>query len=250
VRKNHFLTTPLPHHGPSGSYGYTTTTSFVNVQFGGSYPVTSHLSTQAPPALSDHQPDHHQHQWSEISKYHLLAHRTNDPALEKNSHIKQSTAGPVLLPPLTPTLRKNNIHNIFVKKPSISFTEDTARRVVATSARPVTLPPFTRNKAPHQPLAVRDLTYHTDITDLYQKKINRRISFPSVEEEPVGNAGFELPHTTSSNGLPGWRENYRAQPALEFVDSDSWQTEPVRRKFSTAELRPGAEAKQIRFPLQ
>ena len=161
VRKSHFLTTPLPHHGPSGSYGYTTTTSFVNVQFGGSYPVnkvfpaTSHLSTQAPPALSDHQ---HHHQWSEISKYHLLAHRTNHPALEENSHIKQSTARPVLLPPLTPTLGKNNIHHrdkIFVKKPSISFTEDTVRRVVGTSSRPVSLPPFTHNKAPHQPLVVR-----------------------------------------------------------------------------------------------
>ena len=40
----------------------------------------------------------------------------------------------------------------------------------------------------------------------------------------------DLPDTTNFNGLEAWRENYRHQPALEFVDSDSWQTEPGRRK--------------------
>ena len=38
---NHFVTTPLPIHGPNAGYGYTTTNSFVNVQFGGSVHVTS-----------------------------------------------------------------------------------------------------------------------------------------------------------------------------------------------------------------
>ena len=170
--EKYFLTTPLPHHGPSGSYGYTTTTSFVNVQFGGGssnnkpYPFTKEIrpnnnygsiSTRASVDQFDHKRD-----WYEISQYHLKTHRENEPALVKNSHIKQTTARPVLLPPLTPTVRKLNFdgltatQKVFDKKPSLSFDGDNS----LPTFRPVTLPPYIGNQAPHQPGLYRSTIFY------------------------------------------------------------------------------------------
>ena len=160
----HFITTPLPSHGPGASYGYTTTTSFVNVQFGGSspvkevypvYPFTREIRPLNPlRTISTKTPVHQSdQQWSDISKYHLETLRTNGPSRVKNSHIKQSTVRPVLLPPLTPTLTRRKLtavpreKKIFVKTPSLRFEVE--------KSRTVTLPPYINHIAPHQPGPVR-----------------------------------------------------------------------------------------------
>ena len=167
---NHFKTTPLPRHGPSAGYGYTTTNSFVNVHFGEA-PASGHLgtshslSTSSPVRFTD---DRAAEKWSKISRYHLnnqkpISRPNHSGLMSLDSHIKQTTARPAaILPPLTPTVGRaslspfhqdkdkvtSNYH--FAKKPSIRFDHLES----FPQARPVTLPPLVRNVV-DEPLFVR-----------------------------------------------------------------------------------------------
>ena len=180
---NHFITTPLPRHGPGAGYGYTTTTSFVNVQFGGNadvnraYPFSrtvevtgtdnnvAHISTIAPV--------HHQftnsnkQKWSEISKYHLQNQKPISPPnhsllMPLDSHIKPTSVRPAILPPLTPIINRPSFTTIktikkskdrgFVKPPSIRFDQE----MFPEKVHPVALPPLVHNhNIINSPLFVR-----------------------------------------------------------------------------------------------
>ena len=190
-------------------YGYTTTNSFVKVEYGGNahisdaaaYPfsrtinspssetiyhpgsistsVPLHFPSTTPPPLPLHFPSDtpapplplrfpsttpspdpdHQHQWSKISQYHLKQHEVDQKQsisqpsslslMPLDSHIKQTTIGPAVLPPLTPIINrlplKSTLHTpnhvldkVFTKPPSIRFDQDFSPNNIL----PVTLPPF------------------------------------------------------------------------------------------------------------
>ena len=157
---NHFKTTPLPRHGPSAGYGYTTTNSFVNVHFGaapasGELGNSHSLSTSVPVRFTG---DRVADKWSKISRYHLnnqkpISRPNHSGLMPLDSHIKQTTARPAVLPPLTPTVRRTSLSPFhqnkykitnkyhFAKKPSIRFDHQES----FPQARPVTLPPLVRN---------------------------------------------------------------------------------------------------------
>ena len=178
---NRFITTPLPSYGPSSGYGYTTTNSFVNVQFGGNTHVTAaaspHISQSVVgptnkfegtlPAVTPENVNK-KHSWNEISQYYLNNQkpisRPNHSLMSLDSHIKQTTVGPVnlsqqaaFLPPHTPIINKNpsksfnnNKKFSFPKPPSLRFESD----YLPVKNHPVTLPPFINNIV-EDPLFVR-----------------------------------------------------------------------------------------------
>ena len=131
-------TTPPPRHGP-GSYGYTTTNSFVNVHFGpelGSsstsrplrfpahnklqqFPQVSHPPHNFPAPSHAPGPRPSQHKWSQISKYHgqhnqkPIVQPPHSSVMSLDSHIKQTTARPAaVLPTLTPIISRPSISQL------------------------------------------------------------------------------------------------------------------------------------------
>ena len=179
-------TTPPPRHGP-GSYGYTTTNSFVNVHFGPELGGTTgrplrfptHNKLQQFPRVSH--PPHNfpapspapaparspgQHKWSQISKYHVqrnqkpIVRPSHPSVMSPDSHIKQTTARPAaVLPTLTPIISRPSISQLGHPRPAATLANTPSIRFAQSayspgSVRTVTLPPFVRTLG-GDPLFVR-----------------------------------------------------------------------------------------------
>jgi len=137
ISKSNFVTTPLPRHGPSNTYEYTTRHSFVNVQFGGNsavskaYPFAQNLGintgkahrTLNPPVVKskyEYRTSDHpvastsgvtpSPQWREISKYHLATNSDQmvNHLFSPSKHYSKAkvATSPTVLPPLTPAPSK------------------------------------------------------------------------------------------------------------------------------------------------